>query len=121
MSGVSIQQKVATKIAESGPAVEDIIVGKLVQAELSKRTELVMKGMGILDTLRKDLKKIDKPDIEGTFNAEGQPNNDAKYTKGKIDEITKAKQKVEKLTKAIDEALEKNDGDSYGKLNELIK
>lgn len=110
-----IQDAVAEKIialTKSNP-VSDIVVGKLADVEISKRVDSITKAVQKLETLEKEYKKVNRPDL---ITYVGDEKKEA-TSEARFKEIAKAKQNVENLEKAINAALEKNDTDSYNKLN----
>ena len=87
----------------------------MVNSEIDRRVDLVKKGMDKLDAVEKDLKKMG-PD-NSSYNAEGKVIQES-WTKTGLEAFNKVKQKVEKLKKAIDTALESND---YQSLEQAVK
>lgn len=118
MDNVSIQLKVADEIKKSGPAVESIVVSKLVEIETTKRSNMLIEALAHLKKERNSLVKINKPDQE-VFISPGVPGTFT-YSAARNKEITEANDKIKKLEKAIDTALDKNDGGSYAELEKLI-
>jgi uncharacterized protein (DUF736 family) len=111
----SVQVKVAEKIADISPRVEDQVVEVLVGRELEKRSEALVKILDILDQLEKDMKKV-KPD-QRTYSETGEELT-ATWSKSKLDERNKLNVKLDKIGKAIDKALDTGD---YDDVNKLIK
>lgn len=111
----TINMQVAERIKASAPDVEQRLVDMLVEKEVSRRVEVVGQGVGKANDLEKELRKIDKPDSE-TFNADGSTAT-ATYTKARLEELKKTREKLDKLNKAIDKALAGDLGD----LTNLIK
>lgn len=106
----SVQLKIAEKISTIAPAVEDKIITSLVDRELNRRSDAVVKAIDALSKMEAEMKKI-KP--ENTFDAKGEKISEY-FTKAKIEEKNKLQQKIDKYTKAIEKALEKADyGDVY--------
>ena len=106
----SLQMKLAEKISELSPLVENDVIESLVNRELTKRSNAIVLVMDKLSKLEGDLKKV-RPD--NTFDADGNKVSEY-FTKAKIDEKNKLNQNIEKHTKAINKALEKADfGDVY--------
>jgi len=113
----TIQEVVAEKISACGQTVIDTVVEKLAEVEISKRVEIITKAISSQDQLRNNLKRIDRNDIITYVGGEQVES----MSKARYDEIKKAKEVVEKLTKAIDAALTENTTDTYNKLNDLLK
>lgn len=113
----TIQEAVAEKIAKSGESVANIVVDKLADLEINKRVDAITKAVNKQEQLEKDFKKINKNDVF-TY-TEGHPIE--AMSKNRFDEIKKLKEKMDKLTKAIDFALTQNSLDAYSKLDETLK
>lgn len=88
--------------AATGPVIET-----LVKRKLDKVTEAMVKLMDLIEQERRNLNKINRPDIIA-LNAEGKSSRE-EYTPGRLQEINKMKQKIEKMEKAFAKALEKNE------------
>lgn len=112
----TIQQAVAEKLTDFNPLLFNAVADKLAGFEIQKRIELLSKAIQKQEQLDKDLKKIDKNDVV-TFAA---GNKQEAMSKARFDEINKAKEKVQKLTKAIETCLTENNQDSYTKLTETL-
>lgn len=109
----SLLAEVADRYSTVDP-VRKKVVDLLADREIDARAAALEKVLNRRSELQKDLKKVDKPDIE-TFNADGSPARQ-EYSKAKIDEVKKAKEALDKVEKAIDLALAKND---FGKVKEI--
>jgi hypothetical protein len=118
---MTLQESVAEKISQSGTKVKDIVIDELVNVEINKRTELIIQALPLIDKFEKELAKNNKPDIAEILNAESVVIQQAGYSKSKLEQIKKEKEKLENLKKAIDDCLELNSKDSYSKLENLIK
>jgi hypothetical protein len=110
-----IHVKVAAQLAELAPRVEAKVIEALTERELNKRSEAAVKGIDQLNRLRTDMYKL-KPDQvvydkEGTKISEG-------YSKSVIDQREELTKKTNKLTNALNKALDKDDfNDLYGLVN----
>ena len=113
----TIQEAVAEKITQSGENVANTVIEKLAEVEISKRVAAITKAVQKQEQLEKDLKKINKNDVVTYI--EGTPTE--VMSKNRFEEIKKGKEKIEKLTKAIDFALTQNSFDAYNKLAETLK
>lgn len=106
----TIQNKIAEQISTLAPAVEDEVVKALVNRQLNKRSTAVVSAVDLLERLEIDLRKINP---EKTYDKDGNVVSEY-YTKQKLEERNKLLQKIEKLNKALNKALEKSDyGDLY--------
>lgn len=113
----TIQEVVAEKITTIGKNIADTVAENLAQSEISKRVELVTKAIAKQDQLEKDIKKIDKDDV--TTYVGDTPHTSR--SKNRYYEVKKAKEKFEKLTKDINDALNGNTTEAYAKLTETLK
>lgn len=118
---MEIKELVANKIAQSGTTVANMVTDMLVSKEVEKRSQAIISGLVALEKVEKDLTSVSKPDVNELLDAEGKVIQPAAYSKSKLEQIKKAKEKVENLTKAINNCLETNTKDSYSKLENLIK
>lgn len=112
---MKIHEQVAEKIANSGEEVQNTVINKLAEIEISKRVDTLTKAVTKLDGLEKDLKKIDGKNDVITY-ATGGVKQESMSEK-RFKEIEQAKKNVSNLENAINLALEKNDDESYKKLN----
>ena len=113
----TIQEAVAEKIIKSGENIANTVIEKLAEVEILKRIDIITKAVQNQEHLEKDLKKINKNDVVTYI--EGIPTE--VMSKNRFEEIKKGKEKIEKLTKAIDFALTQNSFDAYNKLAETLK
>lgn len=98
----SIQDVALEQINGLGPRVESYVVDKIVDRELEKRAVPITQGMDTLAKFEEELKKVDKPDMIAR-DKEGRIVSEA-YSSKRLEEIKKAKEKIEKLHKAIEKA-----------------
>lgn len=113
---ISVQQKIAEKIIELAPTVEEAVVDTLVERELVKRSEAVVQCMDLLSKLEGELKRI-KPD-QVSYDTDGKIISES-FSKGKFEEKKKLIERIGKFTNAITKALEKSDyGDVYNLKNQ---
>lgn len=113
----TIQEVVAEKISQSGENVANIVIDKLAEVEISKRVESISKAIQKQEQLEKDLKKISKNDVVTYVDGAATE----VMSKSRFEDIKKGKEKIDKLTKAIDLALTQNTFDSYIKLEDTLK
>jgi hypothetical protein len=99
---LSLRETVAQRIKEVGPDVEQKVVDILVDRVLKERVNLITKGFDKLSQAERDLKKI-KPD-NVTYNEDGSVRDEG-YSKSKVEERKKAKQRIEALRGALEKAL----------------
>jgi chaperonin cofactor prefoldin len=109
----SLHTMVRTKIEGSTDAVFNRVVDRLAEDEIKKREDLLVQGLAKLDEADKEVKKI-KPD-QGSYDADGKLIGEATFSKAKADELKKAREKLEKISNALEKAF---NGD-FQKLKEL--
>lgn len=111
----TIHEKVAERLSDISPAVTDKVVDLLVDKEVNKRVDNITQGLAKLDDLEKERRKHSKPDVQ-TYKEDLSP-ADPQFSKERVDAIQKLNQKIEKLTKALDKAIDAGD---FGDLNNLL-
>ena len=89
----------------------------MADAEISKRTDILFKAIEKQDAAKSALNKINRDDIIEYVANEPV----TKMSEARFKEIKKAKEGLDKLTKAIEVALTANTADSYNKLVEASK
>ena len=114
---MTIQEKVAEKIAGSNETISAAVIDKMANTEINKRVDVLFKAIEKQDAAKAALSKINRDDI--TEYVLGEPVT--KMSEGRYKEIKKAKEGLDKLTKAIEVALTDNTADSYNKLAEASK
>jgi hypothetical protein len=107
-----IRKDIAARIAEINPQVSESVVSAIVSREVEKRSNAIVQGLDKLRDLERDLKKI-KPD-QVTYDVDGKV-KDESWSQGQLKSLTEARQKIKKLTDAIDKAL----GGDIGDLNNV--
>lgn len=95
---------IAEQILKCAPLVEERIVTAMVEREVVKRGEAIGKCLDKLMKAENDQRKI-KPDIIA-YDAAGTKVSE-NWSKERLEELNKSKQRIEKLTRAIDKALDK--------------
>jgi hypothetical protein len=104
-------------LATSGPTLRDRVKTHLVEEELKRRADLILKGLAKRDEARKALNKI-RPD-QSAYNGDGKviPGSES-YSKPKVEELKKAREALERIDKALEEALldEKPNFEKLGKV-----
>lgn len=120
MAEVKVIEAVAKKVAElGGQLVEDQVVDTLVDREVTKRSEALVKVIDLLQQAEKELGKV-RPDLKA-YDAKGGVVSE-NWSKKQLDEKSKVQKKVEKLTQAINKALDKKDfGDVYNLASGKLK
>lgn len=110
---LSLLTDYSTLLEQSGSSVRKKVVEVMVEKEVNLRVELLTKALEKRKEAEKELKKVDKPDVE-TFSRDGSPLPSV-YSKTKMEEVKKAKDKLSKIDGSIAKALREND---FSKLKE---
>lgn len=98
----TLKETVAEKIASLGPVVHEAVATALADQVKEKRVKAVLTALNLKEETEKELKKI-KP--EQTFDGEGKVASEF-YTKANNDLRKKAQEKLTKIEKALNEALD---------------
>ena len=111
-----IKEKLAERLLTSGSDVKNNVLDTLYNNELKTRTDACLKVLTKIEEKEKELKKLKVSDNniydeKGTVVAGG-------YSKARVDDIKKASDELERLNKALENALENND---FTKVLELGK
>lgn len=112
---MNILEKVAAKIDGSKTHIVNAVVDRLAEVELNKRITLIQESVSRLDSLEKELRKLDRADnitYIGGVKTES-------YSKVKYEEVQKSKEKITNLRNSLDKALEENTQETYTKLQEV--
>src|SRR3954468_3827445 len=110
----SLRERVEQAIAGSGETVVSRVVDSFVDTEIKRRADVLTAGVNAMRQLEADLKKI-RPDVVHV-NEDGTPATSV-YTPSKQKELANQRQKIANLDAAISVVLEKQDADSYNKLD----
>lgn len=102
----TITEAVVAQITGLSPRVEASVVDVLVQRELTRRSEAIVQCFDKVDKLVKELRKV-RPD-QVVFDETGKQVA-ALYSKPILEARTKLEQQIEKIEKAIQKALDKQD------------
>lgn len=112
----TVTTKVAVRIANLAPDVENKVVDVLVQRELDRRSTALVTIIDRLDKAERDFRRLGADVI--TFDENGAKTSEA-FSKARVDERKKAKEQIDKMTKAIDKALTGGDfNDLYNLANQ---
>jgi hypothetical protein len=126
----SLRNRVDEAITKSGGEVVEQVHTIFVQAEINRRADLIVKGINTLREAEADLKKINRAD-HILYDAEGQP-TPGFYSKGRIDEIKKARGHIDKIEAALNKCIgyiEQSEtvstiqpnADDFNKLEQVLK
>jgi hypothetical protein len=112
-----IHTEVAEIVAKSNDDVRKRVVNSLVEEKLKKHESLILDGLGKLKTMRTELEQSKRKGVV-SFGLDGKPLGSPSFTKAQIDEMKKSQEKLTKLEKALENAIDKGD---YSKLAEASK
>ena len=108
---MNVKEAVADRIANASQEIADAIIEHLAKETIDKRVNIAVQAFAELDKLNKEIRKI-KPDVI-TYGAGGDMHQ--AYSKTAHENLKKNMERVEKITKALEKALDKNDwGDLPG-------
>jgi hypothetical protein len=115
---MNILEKVSEKVATSGSSVAEIVINNLAKIEIDKRVNIITQAVNRLENLEKDYKKIAGKCDTAYYDKEG--NKIETMSEKRHNEIQKAKQLLDDLTKTFNKCLEDNKSEDYTKLNGLL-
>lgn len=116
----SLRDTIDQKIVDSGSAVLERVIDSFVETERDRRAKILVNGVNALRELEVDLNKINRGDVV-QFTADGKP-VDTLFTKDRLNQINKAKDRITKLELALTKALsDKAVSDDFTKLEKAIK
>lgn len=115
----SLRESVEAGIAGSGDEVVAKVVAHYVDAEKERRAKLLVAGHDAVRQAEADLKKIDRPN-NVQYNADGSVASQT-YDKATLTTIKKGRERVDKLTAALNAVLANPTADTYKKLDDTIK
>jgi hypothetical protein len=99
---MKLREAVHAKIQELNPTIADLVAIKIAEETIQKRVALIVSVLTEIDNKEKELRKL-KPDIK-TVTEDGV--EDAKYSKTAYEDRKKIKERIEKLIKLVEAALE---------------
>lgn len=117
----SVRETIKDEISQAGPTVASIVAKELAAVEIDRRKNIIISGMAQLDKLEKEFRKHKPDNISYTIAEGSKPVESATWSKAGLEAFEKDKAKIEKLSKAIDSALENNTADGYAKVVEASK
>lgn len=112
-AAATLQEEVATVLKDGSEHVKGKLRDLLVEREVSKRVELLDKGMNKLREAKRELDKIRPPTV---FNGAGEK-MEGTFSKDEWQKKQQAKEKVEKLEKTLENAFA---GQDFDKLASLV-
>lgn len=101
-----ITEAVIANMKDMSPRVVDKVVEAVVERELNKKAEALVRVFDLVSREEKELKKI-KPDIV-SYNEDGSVASST-WSKQALDNKGKLEKSIEKMKKAVDKALDTND------------
>ncbi len=118
----NLKNIVFSTLAKSGPIVFDKVKDYLVNEEISKRTDLILKGLAKKEELEREARKIQPDPKTATYDADGRIITAASYTGDQVKIIKANRELLSKLEKALNAALSTSpvDGPDFSKLREVL-
>lgn len=114
MAEKTLQEQVADSLASVSEPVRAAVVSTIVAREVEKKSKILVQALDLLSTAEKDFKKIDRPDVE-IFDEEEKAAA-TYFSKTRVEERRKQRERINKIKGAIEKALTKGD---YGDINNL--
>lgn len=113
---VSIREAVREGVASLGERTRTQVIEHFAQKQADKQADALVKALDKLTELEREGYKI-KPSYVG-FNEAGEGIGEPFYTKDQLEQRKKNSEQIEKLTRAINKA---DDKDDFGDLYNLVK
>lgn len=110
---MTLKERIAVRLANCGEAIADMVVARLTQEEMEKRSNAIVTAMGKLNEAEK---QIPKPDLK-SFDEEGNILTST-YSQKCIENLNSSKKKVKMWSDLIECALSK---DEFTKLYKAIE
>lgn len=104
---LSVREKIAEQLANITPSVIDQIVETVAARETNKRAEAILKVIDKLEVAEKEMKKLERPDQ--VFYNDKNEVDVAVFSEGRKNERLKKAKLIERLTNAINKAIDKED------------
>lgn len=115
----SLKDEVAELLAGSGQVVFDRVKAHLVDEELKKRTDLVLKGLAKKGEVEGEIRKV-KPDPKTAgYDAAGKVVVAAVFTKEQSDSLKTLRDQLKRVEAALELALNADKPD-FSKLREVV-
>lgn len=115
---VDLQSKVKIGVTNKHrDNLTDDVVNTLVEEVIAERTSKLVAAYKKIQVLQKELNKF-KPDIEGTFDSDGNEVTPATFSGKLVKQVKDKKGEISKLETAIEKAVTEAD---FGQLNNLVK
>lgn len=112
-AALTLQEEVAGILKDGSEHVKGKLRDLLVEREVSKRVDLLDKGMNKLRELKREVDKIRPPTV---FNGVGEK-VEGTFTKEEWQKKVQAKEKVAKLEKLLENAFA---GQDFDKLSQMV-
>src|SRR6266446_4745570 len=102
MAGLTIREKIAGQIAIIGGDVEQKVIDTIVERETRKRADAIVQVLEKLEKEEKEFLRLGT-DLK-TFDENGKVLTDG-YSKARLDERNKAKQRLTNIKTALEKAI----------------
>lgn len=113
-AGTSILDAIKTLVDGSGPEVRERVIAGFAEEKKAARVKTLSSAVTKLMELRSSFQKLNKAD---QISYDGSGKKIETMSAAKFDEIKKARESIERIEKAINLAVDKND---FSKLTEIV-
>lgn len=113
---MDVKLAVAEKLATQSEVIKDSLINYFVVQEVERRSNILIKAVGAIDNLQKEIKKEDKPDSV-LINPDGS--KVSQYSEKKFQTVAGLKSKLEQIQKVFEDCLANNLQQDYDKLSGL--
>lgn len=121
----SLRDLAADNVVAGFPGLFTDIAVERSREILTKRRGVLKTAWEVIDKIEGEIKKEDKPDVAGTFSADGVVAMAPGYTEGKLKKLKELRQRLDSMVKAFTEcgtaaqSLDKVQiNDAFAKLNQ---
>jgi hypothetical protein len=116
----SLRDAIEEKIANSGPKIRNNAIDHFADLEQKRRVDILVAAVTAHRELNADFHKINRAD-QVLYDGTGAIMHES-YTKGRLNDITKLREKLTKLEAATNKVLADNAvSDDFNKLEQAIK
>lgn len=105
---LEIQRSVATRLANSGPALREAVEKALEDVQQERRKTAILKAIEMITAEDKELSKLLAQGVQ-SFSASNEPVGVPVFSKQQMQDIKNKREAIQKLDNALTSALEKLD------------
>lgn len=111
----TLRQEIVSAVAEASPKVRALVIEELVDEEIKRRKELVLKVFNKAEEKKRELRKAESQGVT-PLNLQGKATGEPIFTNQQLEAIKKLREEIGKIERALENAFEKGD---FKKLNEV--